>query len=74
MYAEANRCQPFVNSYGRVMVLADNRVSLLDKSSLMLDTINPYLTGGNTGLASYPPPDIRIRESIFDEGGISIWK
>ena len=76
VYSEANRCQPFVNSYGRVMVLADNRVSLLDKSSLMLDTINPYLTGeAYTGLASYPPPDIEGYESQYlMEEGISIWR
>ena len=76
LYAEASRCQPFVNAYGRMMVLADNRVSLLDKSTLMQDTLNPYLTGeAYTGLASYPPPDIEGYESQYlVEEGISIWR
>jgi len=76
LYAEAARCHPFVNRFGRVMVLADNRVSLLDKSSLMLDTVTSYLTGESyTGLASYPPPDVEGYESQYlIEEGIGLWR
>ncbi len=76
LYVEASRCTPFVNNYGRVMVLADNKVSLLDKSSLMRDTLTPYLTGeAYTGVSSYPPPDIEGYESQYlMEEGISIWR
>lgn len=57
-YAEAYY-YPFVNAYGRIMVLADDKLRLIDKRSLEPDTTDVYLTGESyTGTASYPKPDI----------------
>lgn len=59
VYTEASRCYPFTNAYGRVMVLTDNKIRLIDKGTLMPDTTFRYLEGAPyTGNASYPPADI----------------
>ncbi|MFA5849651.1 MAG: PKD-like family lipoprotein [Bacteroidales bacterium] len=65
---------PFVNSFGRILVLADDQVRLLDKSSLNPDA-TPYLTGeAYTGISSYPPADISGYKPEFFSEGISIWR
>lgn len=57
-YCQANY-YPFTNSYGRILVLADDKLRLMDKRSLQPDTTDVYLTGESyTGTASYPKPDI----------------
>lgn len=74
-YLESSKGSPFVNSYGRVMVLTDHEIKLLDKSTLMLDTISPTLTQeAYTGLATYPKPDIERYEPEFITETIYIWR
>lgn len=74
-YTESARNTPFVNRYGRVMVLVDNQVNLLDKSSLMLDTLTPVLTvDAYLQLVSYPKPNIESYRSEFVNEGISLWR
>ncbi len=74
-YTESSRNSPFVNAYGRVMVLADNVVNLIDKSTLALDSINPYLTvDAYLTLVSYPKPDIEAYRSEFISSVINIWR
>lgn len=65
---------PFVNRYGRVMVLVDDQLALIDKSTLDPDP-HPYLTGeAFTGVASYPPPNTAGYRPEFFTEGISIWR
>lgn len=65
---------PFVNGYGRIMVLADDKISLIDKRTLAPDPV-PTLTGDAfTGVASYPPPNIEGYKPEFFTQGISIWR
>lgn len=74
-YLESAKSAPFVNSFGRVMVLADNQINLIDKSTLMPDTLNPVLTqDAYTGLATYPKPDIEKYEPEFIQECINIWR
>lgn len=73
---EAKQNVSFSNLYGKVMVLADDEIKLIDKRTLMPDTINVKLTGESyTGLVSYPKPDIEGYKSeyIVDEG-FTIWR
>lgn len=66
---------PFANAYGKMMVLADNKIRLIDKSTLMPDTITPYLTGeAYTTLASYPKPEITGYKSEFMTETVYIWR
>lgn len=66
---------PFTNAFGRLMVLTDDQTRLLDKSTLMPDTIIPYLTGDPyTGNASYPKPDIEGYKSEFLTQGFNLWR
>ncbi len=74
--AEASRvqCYPFVNGFGRILVLVDNKLALLDKRTLAPDP-TPYLTGeAYTGIASYPPPNTSGYKPEFFKEGISVWR
>lgn len=76
LMVEASRiqCYPFVNAYGRIMVLVDNQLALLDKRTLDPDPTE-YLTGeAYTGVASYPPPNTAGYKPEFFKEGISIWR
>lgn len=65
---------PFVNGFGRVMVLVDDQLALIDKSTLAPDP-HPYLTGeAYTGVSSYPPPNTAGYRPEFFTEGISIWR
>lgn len=73
---EAGEKTGFANYYGKVMVLVDEGIKLIDKMTMMPDTVNNVLTGESyTGTASYPKPDIEGYKSEFiaDEG-ISMWR
>jgi len=66
--------EPFVNRYGRVLVLADDQLSLIDKGSLEPNIV-PYLTGeAFTRTASYPAPDITGYKPEFMTQGVALWR
>lgn len=68
------KAYPFVNGFGRVLVLADNQLRLLDKRSLEPDGTK-YLTGeAFTGISSYPPADISGYKPEFFAEGINVWR
>lgn len=72
LYTQVAATYPFVTNRGRIMVLTDNQIRLIDKESLMPDTITPYLLGEHyTGLASYPKPDVSNYKPQFIEEVIS---
>lgn len=74
-YTESARSTPFVNRYGRVMALIDNVVTLIDKSSLMIDTVTAHLTQeAYTSVISYPRPEISGYKSEFVNEVISIYR
>ncbi|TXH60890.1 MAG: hypothetical protein E6Q89_00080 [Bacteroidia bacterium] len=76
LLVEASRiqCYPFVNGFGRVLVMADNKVNLIDKRTLAPDATT-YLTGeAYTGVSSYPPPNTEGYKPEFFTEGISIWR
>lgn len=65
---------PFVNRYGRILVLTDDKLAMIDKSTLQPDPVD-YLDGeAFTGTASYPPPDISGYKPEFFDQGPSIWR
>ncbi|MHC1780251.1 MAG: PKD-like family lipoprotein [Bacteroidales bacterium] len=73
---EATKIQnyPFVNGFGRIMVLADDKIALLDKRTLDPDP-TPYLTGeAFTGISSYPPPDVSGYKPEYFHEGINVWR
>ncbi len=74
--AESSRAvtAPFVNAYGRVMVLADNQISLIDKTTLNPDPVTTLTASAYTGTASYPPPNTEGYKPEFFAEGISIWR
>lgn len=66
---------PFVNNYGRIMILVDDEIKLFDKSSLVQDSVTPILTqDAYTGLAVYPKPEIDAYEPQFLNEGIGQWR
>lgn len=68
------QCYPFVNGYGRVLVLADDKLSLIDKRTLDPDATK-YLTGeAFTGISSYPPPNTEGYKPEFFAEGLSVWR
>lgn len=68
------KVEPFANRYGRVMVLVDNKIALIDKGTLMPNVV-PYLEGeAFTGAASYPPPNIEGYKPEFMAQGIYLWR
>ncbi|MGL5683204.1 MAG: PKD-like family lipoprotein [Marinifilaceae bacterium] len=74
-YTEAAKCFPFVTKYGRVMVLADGHINLIEKESLRPDSIISQLTGEHyIANASYPIPDIEGYRSEYMMEGIDIWR
>ena len=75
IYCESARSYPFVNQFGRIMALADNRLRLIDKSTLEPIQTTPYLTGeAYTGVSSFPPANIEGYESQFILEGFYIWR
>ena len=74
-YTESARNAPFVNRFGRVMVLVDNVVNLIDKSSLQPDSVNPVLTKeAYLQLVSYPKPDVPEYKSEFVREQVDLWR
>lgn len=66
---------PFVNRYGRVIALVDNVGHLIDKTTMMPDTVAQTLTqDAYLGLVSYPKPDISGYKSEFFSEGIALWR
>lgn len=66
---------PFITEAGRIMVLADNKIRLIDKASLEPDTFTPYLIEeAYTGVISYPPPEIEGYEPQFINEGFDFWR
>lgn len=66
--------QPFANRYGRVLVLVDSKIALIDKSSLERNVIPDLEGAAFTGTASYPPPNIEGYKPEFMAQGISLWR
>ncbi|QBQ40389.1 hypothetical protein E2P86_04170 [Sphingobacterium psychroaquaticum] len=65
---------PFANRFGRVLVLVDNQVALLDKGSLEPNAV-PYLDGeAFTRNASYPAADITGYKPEFMAQAVSMWR
>lgn len=74
-YTQSARSTPFVNKNGRVMVLSDNVVHLIDKNMMTPDTITQTLTqDAYTQLVSYPKPSISGYKSEFIMEGIYLWR
>lgn len=65
---------PFVNGYGRVMVLADDQISLIDKRTLAPNSVQTLTGEAFTGTASYPPPNTAGYKPEFFTQGINIWR
>lgn len=66
---------PFVNRYGRLIALVDNVGHLLDKTTMMPDTVAQTLTmEAYLGLISYPKPEISGYKSEFFNEGIALWR
>ncbi|WP_316791614.1 PKD-like family lipoprotein [Pedobacter frigoris] len=65
---------PFVNGYGRIMVLADDQLALIDKRTLAPDPVQTLTGAAFTGVASYPPPNTSGYKPEFFTQGISIWR
>jgi len=75
IYCESARSYPFVNQYGRIMALVDNRLSLIDKNTLEPVQSTSHLTGeAYTGISSFPPAHIEGYESQFVLEGFNIWR
>jgi len=65
---------PFANQFGRVLVLADDRLVLIDKSTLEPNVV-PTLEGeAYTRSASYPAPDISGYKPEFMAQGVEMWR
>lgn len=74
-YTESARNMPFVNRFGRVMALVDNEVNLIDKSTMLPDTVTAKLTvDAYLQLVSYPKPEIENYKSEFVSEVINIWR
>lgn len=76
LLVEASRvqCYPFVNGFGRILVMSDDKVNLIDKRTLAPDATQ-FLTGeAYTGVSSYPPPNTDGYKPEFFTEGISIWR
>ena len=74
-YAETSQASPITCNMGRLMVLCDNQISLLDKSTMQRDTLSPYIVGDNyTGNVAYPKPDVKGYKSQFMSEGIHMWR
>lgn len=74
-YTPSARNTPFVNKNGRVMVLSDKVVHLIDKNSMTPDTVTQTLdVEAYTQVISYPKPDISGYRSEFITEGIGLWR
>lgn len=66
---------PFVNRNGRVIALVDNVGHLIDKTTMLPDTVTSVLTmEAYLGLISYPKPEISGYKSEFFNEGIELWR
>lgn len=65
---------PFTTSYGRVMVLVDNQIALIDKQSLEPNSVFHLTDEAFTGVSSYPPPNTAGYHPEFFTEGINIWR
>lgn len=76
-YIETNQSSPATCRAGRLMVLCDDYISLFDKSTMIQDTVEPYLMGSAyLGIATYPPQDEDISgyKTQFMAAGIGFWR
>lgn len=66
---------PFGRNYGGVMVLADNRINILDKNSLEPDNVVEVLSGESyTGVVAYPKPNTEGYRSQFMTSHTEMWR
>ena len=79
-YMESNQGWPVTCPQGRLLVLCDDQASLLDKSTMMRDTVMPNLTAGAyKGIATWPPEDEDegdgfIYQTQFMASSVSFWR
>lgn len=71
-YTELAAAYPFFTAQGSVMVLADNQIRLLNKSTLEPDSLTPYLTG--LAYTSSSTADIGNYSPQFVEECIAQWR
>lgn len=65
---------PFANEYGRILVLVDNQIALIDKQTLVPNVV-PYLKADAfTRTAFYPQPDTEGYKPEFMTSAISTWR
>lgn len=75
LYTKSPKNMPFVNANGRVMAIVDNVVNLIDKNTMLYDTISPVLTvDAYLQTVSYPKPNIEAYKSEFVSEGIALWR
>lgn len=75
LYTKSARNTPFVNRNGRVMALVDNVVNLIDKNTMLYDTVSQALTvDAYLQTVSYPKPNIEAYKSEFVNEGIALWR
>lgn len=75
LYTKSPKNMPFVNANGRVMAIVDNVVNLIDKNTMLYDTISPALTvDAYLQTVSYPKPSIEAYKSEFVSEGIALWR
>lgn len=75
LYTKSPKNMPFVNANGRVMAIVDNVVNLIDKNTMLYDTISPVLTvDAYLQTVSYPKPSIEAYKSEFVSEGIALWR
>lgn len=76
-YAETEKSSPVTSRLGRLMILCNNAAALFDKSTLMQDTITPYLdASAYTGISTWPPQDEDISDykTQFMRTGVNMWR
>lgn len=75
IYTQLAKAYPFCNASGQLMVLADDQIRIINKQTLMPDTVTPYLTGdAYTGLSTYPPADVSNYKPQFIDEGLNEWR
>lgn len=75
LYTKSPKNMPFVNANGHVMAIVDNVVNLIDKNTMLYDTISPILTvDAYLQTVSYPKPSIEAYKSEFVSEGIALWR
>lgn len=75
-YIETTLGSPLTCRDGRLMVLCDDQAAMFDKSTMMQDTIDPYITGNAyTGVATWPPTDdVENYKTQFMSAGVTMWR